>query len=115
MDEKKVVPKITASKYSCKSCLLIIQASCLDTGGNCPICGDAVDPICEKDHPCRCAADVYGGILYCELCNQPICACGCHDVVVLSRITGYISDTSGWRKHKLAELKDRHRYDIAVN
>lgn len=31
------------------------------------------------------------------------------DVDHITRVTGYMSTTSGWNKGKLAELKDRHR------
>ncbi len=53
------------------------------------------------------------GVKLCEVCKKPICPiCDAHDVVALSRITGYISSISGWGEGKLAELKDRKRYDL---
>jgi len=59
--------------------------------------------------------EVVSGIMFCNVCKKPICpfpGCSNHDVISLSRITGYISSISGWGEGKLAELKDRKRYNI---
>ena len=38
---------------------------------------------------------------------------GSHDVVQISRVTGYLQDVSGWNAGKQQELKDRVRYSVA--
>lgn len=96
-------------KYQCYRCSLIIHADCLDDDGNCPICHEKVLERCELDRVCICAQDVSGGIHFCPKCGKPVCRCGSHDVVVWSRITGYLQDVSGFNAAKFAELKDRHR------
>ena len=48
------------------------------------------------------------------LCGKPVCPeCGSHDVVQVSRVTGYLQDVSGWNAGKQQELKDRTRYSVA--
>jgi len=55
-----------------------------------------------------------GGIAFCEICGEPVCpVCGAHDVVQLSRITGYIQDVSGWNAGKRKELELRRRYTVS--
>ena len=39
--------------------------------------------------------------------------CGSHDVVQISRVTGYLQEVSGWNAGKQQELKDRARYTVA--
>jgi hypothetical protein len=66
--------------------------------------------VCYK--PCICHDDVHSGISYCPKCGAPVCPqCGSADVVAISRVTGYLSDISGWGAGKRQELKDRHRYN----
>ena len=67
--------------------------------------------MCDNDHLCTCHEDVHSGVRYCDKCGQPICPCGSHSVVLISRVTGYLSDVAGWNKAKRAELKDRTRVD----
>ena len=56
---------------------------------------------------------IVSGVKLCDICKKPVCPiCDAHDVVGLSRITGYISSISGWGEGKLAELKDRKRYNL---
>jgi anaerobic ribonucleoside-triphosphate reductase len=69
--------------------------------------------MCDLDHICFCPEEVTSGVFYCKKCGQPICPCGSHDVVQISRVTGYLSDVEGWNNAKKAELKDRNRYNIA--
>jgi hypothetical protein len=99
-------------KYKCRRCLLIMPSDCLEEG-KCPKCGQAPDKMCINDHPCRCLNPVTGGTFFCYVCGAPTCACGDHDIVVVSRVTGYLSEVyGGWNQAKLAEFRDRHRYTI---
>lgn len=67
--------------------------------------------MCANDHVCTCHDDVQDGLNTCPDCGAFVCKCGSHDVEVLSRITGYIQPTKGWNAGKLAEFKDRSRYN----
>lgn len=81
----------------------------------CNLCENEVETMCPLDH-CNCSEDVIGTIEYCPICNHQICPeCGCHDVVQISRVTGYLQEVGGWNAAKQQELKDRTRYDIAVS
>jgi anaerobic ribonucleoside-triphosphate reductase len=89
----------------------------------CPRCG-------EKDPELMCKVDAYSIILglkgkncrkgevmagtdLCPVCNRSACPnCWNHDVVSLSRVTGYVQDINGWNNGKRQELKDRQRYTI---
>jgi hypothetical protein len=96
----------------CRTCLTIYSLEDLDEG-RCPTCGPAGDisTMCPVDHG-RCHHDISGGVEYCPICEAPICPqCGSHDVMQVSRVTGYLGDVSGWAEHKKRELKDRMRYD----
>jgi anaerobic ribonucleoside-triphosphate reductase len=98
-------------RYKCHTCHMIIE---LESKIECPNCGEThLQPMCELDHICNCPEEVTSGILFCSKCKQPMCPCGSHDVVQISRVTGYLSDVGGWNKAKLAELKDRSRYNIS--
>ena len=69
--------------------------------------------MCPLDH-CHCNHEIISGIEYCPLCGQAVCPeCGSHDVVQVSRVTGYLQDVSGWNAGKQQELKDRMRYSVA--
>jgi anaerobic ribonucleoside-triphosphate reductase len=95
-------------KYKCHTCHFIVEEN------PCPNCGEAhLQIMCPLDH-CHCAHDMYSGIKYCPICGEAICPeCGCHDVVQISRVTGYLQDVSGWNAGKQQELKDRVRYTVA--
>ena len=82
--------------------------------GKCPECGSTnLEKHCELDRPCRCGVAVHETITLCPKCDQPMCPeCGCHDVVGISRITGYMSEYGGWINSKKAEFKDRQRVNI---
>jgi anaerobic ribonucleoside-triphosphate reductase len=54
---------------------------------------------------------VIATIAYCPLCGKAVCpACGTHDVVQISRVTGYLQAVEGFNAAKKQELKDRTRY-----
>ncbi len=58
-------------------------------------------------------AERSGAVAYCERCGHAMCpTCGNHNVLQISRITGYMSDVSGWNAAKRQELKDRKRYTL---
>jgi hypothetical protein len=78
----------------------------------CPECNIPMRPMCSQDHECRCPTTIHSGIRYCPECGEPVCPCGSSDVVGVSRVTGYLSDISGWGRGKQEELKDRNRYTI---
>jgi RNA polymerase subunit RPABC4/transcription elongation factor Spt4 len=94
-------------RYKCHTCHLIVDEK------PCPNCGEThLAIMCPLDH-CECSHGTMAGISYCELCGQPACPeCGSHDVVQISRVTGYLQDVSGFNEGKKQELKDRTRYNI---
>lgn len=79
----------------------------------CPICNDQLEATCEQDHECTCAEEITSGTNVCPACNQFTCPCGAHDAFVVSRITGYLGELSGWNNGKRAEFNDRTHYDVA--
>lgn len=94
-------------KFKCHTCHHIV------TQNPCPFCGEKhlVD-VCPLDH-CHCSHELITSIAYCPICGQAICPeCGSHDVVQISRVTGYLQDVSGWNAGKQQELKDRTRYNV---
>jgi hypothetical protein len=99
-------------KYKCHTCFTILKESDLADSKKCPICGEIhLEKMCRLDH-CDCTHDVMTGIKYCPECGQPICPeCGCHDVIQISRVTGYLSTVKNWNNGKKQEFKDRHRYN----
>ncbi|MBP2029350.1 hypothetical protein J2755_000270 [Methanohalophilus levihalophilus] len=78
----------------------------------------------SEEHPCpvhvwvvynekACSQDTIPHIAQCPVCDQPICPdCMNHSVHQLSRVTGYVSNVSGWNAGKVQELKDRVRTDL---
>ena len=97
------------NRYKCLKCNLQNFTEAV-----CPECGstDGIIPMCPADHLCTCNQPVHDGIRYCPECKLPICPCGCHDVVAITRVTGYMQDLGGMNEGKQAEIKDRKRYDI---
>ena len=95
-------------RYKCHTCHHVVDSV------PCPNCGERnLEIMCPLDH-CGCTHDVISGIEYCPLCGVSICPdCGSHDVVQISRVTGYLQDVSGWNAGKQQELKDRVRYNVA--
>ena len=85
-------------KYKCHICYHIVDQD------PCPLCGSDVEEMCENDHVCTCKEDIHDGIHYCEKCGDPVCPCGAHDTLALSRITGYILEVGskghGWNQGK---------------
>jgi hypothetical protein len=99
-------------RYKCHTChYFFYEKDCLGTDKHCPVCGEVhLQKMCPLDHN-HCAHAVMSGVEYCPICKDPICLeCGCHDVLQLSRVTGYLQDVSGWNNAKKQELKDRTRY-----
>jgi len=95
-------------RYKCHTCHLIVDET------PCPKCGEEhLEIMCPLDH-CHCSHEILSGIDYCPLCRAAVCPeCGSHDVVQISRVTGYLQDVSGWNAGKQQELKDRVRYTVA--
>lgn len=103
------------TRYKCLDCFVgyMDEADC--TNG-CPECGSTnLEKHCEKDNPCHCGKHMHEHVVVCDVCGQPVCpTCNCHDVVAISRITGYLSDLSGWSMGKRQEFIDRKRYGIGT-
>jgi len=95
-------------RYKCFTCHSIVDST------PCPKCGEArLQILCPLDH-CQCSHEIITRIEYCPLCGSPVCPdCGSHDVVQISRVTGYLQDVSGWNAGKQQELKDRVRYQLS--
>jgi anaerobic ribonucleoside-triphosphate reductase len=52
------------------------------------------------------------GVTRCPKCGEFVCPdCGAHDVMPISRITGYMSPIAEWNAGKRKELEDRVRTD----
>lgn len=99
-------------RYKCHSCHHIVMED------PCPNCGAAgkefLEKMCPLDH-CHCPHEIIESIDYCPLCGAPVCPeCGSHDVVQLSRVTGYLQEVGGWNAGKQQELKDRTRYNVVT-
>ncbi len=96
--------------FKCSKCKVFVPGVNI-----CPICGETDLPeMCSYDNRSRekCTHHI-GTIAYCPECGNPICpVCHSHDVVQISRVTGYLSSTSGWNAGKIQELKDRQRTNI---
>lgn len=102
------------SRFKCDRCKMIIREDCLSVDHDCPDCKGAVEILCEADHLCHCPDEIRGGLYYCPICGAATCPCGSHDVIQLSRITGYYAEIGGWNRGKIRELNDRRRYDPLV-
>jgi len=94
-------------RYKCHTCHLIVDTV------PCPRCGEEhLEIMCPLDH-CQCSHEIITNIEYCPLCGEAVCPeCGSHDVIQISRITGYLQDVTGWNAGKQQELKDRKRYSV---
>ena len=94
-------------RFKCPICYSIVDET------PCPMCGYATPaPMCREDHVCTCLNPISEKIRFCEVCGSAICPCGCHDVEVHTRITGYINALSGFNAGKAQEVKDRVRNNI---
>ena len=91
--------------YKCLKCFIISEDKV------CTLCGETGEIMCSNDHVCTCALEVTPGMQTCKICGKPVCPCGAHNVLVWSRVTGYLQDVSGWNSAKRQELVDRQRYD----
>jgi hypothetical protein len=101
------------NRVKCQNCFKIILEEDL-VDGACPVCQkkDMLHPMCKRDHM-FCIHEIIETIAFCPDCGKAICPdCGSHDVYQVSRVTGYLSDVSGWASGKLQELKDRQHYDV---
>ena len=103
------VPIDKPKEYKCDRCYHVVTASDV-----CPVCGNVhLTEMCPND-TCTCTHSPMGGIAFCEICGEPVCpVCGAHDVVQLSRITGYIQYVSGWNAGTRKELELRKRYAVS--
>jgi hypothetical protein len=102
--------------YKCHVCYLLFsdEDTLMDEKRVvCPICKNELEAACELDHACECIEEISSGTRICPSCKQFICPCGAHDAFVMSRITGYLGELSGWNNGKRAEFADRTHYDVA--
>lgn len=103
-------------RWSCFDCHLHFSLPKDEKEPKCPECGSThINKRCPADPEggCTCSSEVISGVKYCDVCGKPVCpACGCHDVVQVSRVTGYLSEVSGWNNAKQQELKDRVRAPV---
>ena len=103
-------------RYKCHTCFAILSSDEV-IDGKCKYCGEekALAVMCPIDHN-GCGHEISGSIEYCPVCGEPVCPeCGDHNVVTISRVTGYMSDVAGWNNAKRAELKDRVRSNLNLN
>lgn len=91
-------------RYKCFSCNHVVRET------PCPNCGNPdLELMCPLDHV-HCPHVIIAGIDYCPICGKAVCPeCGSHDVVQISRVTGYLAEVNGWNAAKKQELKDRVR------
>lgn len=101
--------KLQPKRYKCDNCGLFVNEDV------CPVCGRLDLPeACILDH-CDCGHEIISSYEFCPVCGEPVCPiCGSHDVVIQSRITGYLSEFQGWNHGKRAEFKDRKRYTVSA-
>lgn len=100
------------TRYKCHQCYTILSEEDV-VDNKCPICGNKrLEKMCPLDHLCTCGKDIHEGVHYCPSCGEPVCECGSHDVGVISRVTGYLSDVKGWNAAKKQELIDRKRVTV---
>lgn len=104
----------TGQRYKCHTCHTILyESELVGEKKTCPDCGESfshLQKMCRLDH-CNCSHEITSGIAYCPECGMPVCKeCGCHDVIQVSRVTGYMSTVQSWNNAKQAEFRDRIRY-----
>ncbi len=116
--------------YKCKTIfdiysggLPVFMALSSKDGLICPECkSDSTEAVCKVDvyslflklngFNCR-KGELINGADICPVCKTSMCPeCGNHSCISLSRVTGYMSDTSGWNEAKKQELMDRKRYSL---
>jgi anaerobic ribonucleoside-triphosphate reductase len=72
--------------------------------------------MCIIDDKAKMAPACYtivAGTDICSVCGHIVCPiCQRHTVTQISRVTGYMSDVSGWNNGKKQEFLDRKRYSI---
>lgn len=98
--------------YKCPECHHVIPATAR-VAGACPVCG-ATDlaAMCPLDNV-TCQHGVVAGTAVCPVCGAFVCpVCGCHDVNVVSRVTGYLGPVGSWNSGKQQEFRDRVRTTI---
>lgn len=103
------------TRYKCHACHTFWDWDQEGEPTQCLSCGakEGFTRMCENDGECHCAYDTKAGMAYCEKCGEPVCPdCGSHDVVQISRVTGYLQEVSGFNRGKQQEVKDRKRYDV---
>lgn len=107
-----ILPEIQHStpRYRCVECLILFdKADMVD--GKCPRClsDKSIKTTCSMDKSCNCPDNTSYLETYCPVCGARTCPCGSHDITIVSRVTGYLSDVSGWNAAKQQEFKDRVR------
>ena len=110
----KQIPE-TQKRYKCFNCFASFNSSDM-VDDNCPECGTkaAIRPQCPIEHVTGCIHEKSNGFAVCPICGEFVCPqdLTMHQVIVLSRITGYVSSVDGWGKGKRQELLDRVHSDL---
>jgi hypothetical protein len=97
--------------FRCNLCKLSIPDDMV-IDERCPECGNPVKRACELDVP-ECSHGIIPKVVTCPKCGEFMCPeCGCHDVEVLSRTTGYYAPVSSFGSGKQQEFRDRKRYEV---
>ena len=97
--------------FKCYTCFLVFEDADVKEE-KCPFCGEFVKEMCKRDHT-HCHHAVVTSIAFCPDCGAGMCPeCESHDVVQISRITGYMQDVDGFNAAKKQELKDRVHHNM---
>ena len=110
---KKIL--LTERRYKCFTCSTIFGYELFkEADDRCPNCNDTHSIImCPIDHNKCTHTTPMASIANCPICGDAMCPeCGTHDVMQISRVTGYLQDVGGWNNAKRQELKDRSRTTI---
>jgi hypothetical protein len=105
----KQIPEET-KKFKCYNCFASFRSS-ERVAGNCPECGTkaSIQPQCPIEHISGCIHETSSGFSICPICGEFVCpqCLTMHSVIVISRVTGYVSVVGGWSAGKRQELLDR--------
>jgi DNA-directed RNA polymerase subunit RPC12/RpoP len=113
----KQIPE-NQKRYKCFNCFASFNGSDM-VDDNCPECGtkNTIRQQCPIETITGCIHDKSEGFLECPVCGEFVCpqCLTMHSVLVISRVTGYLSDASGWSLSKRRELKDRVHVNLNSN
>ena len=109
----KQIPE-NQKRYKCHTCFAILNSADV-VGGKCGSCGDSAGLVecCVLDTE-GCGHTIESTIAYCPICGEAVCPSDGknHDVVIISRVTGYLANVKNFNNGKKQELKDRVRSNL---